>query len=451
VAVALTRVQLSQFLLGKLNGPVEELRAGVDRIGELYDLPVRMDEEPECTRLERLQRKAERSFKHLQTIEAHLTSQPVEAIRARKALSEAKEISRADATEQVINGFLARMDEVGAGFEDCLHSINERCLLRIRLEPRFEEPYLDMKQFIAAVIRKYQRIAFGWNMIQIMVVTNNIDVERAPAELLEDAQKLKFCYDQDLLSAEEYALRRLQILDKMFRRQRAIEREDQLRWDREQVNLKEVYGERKVALPTWYDPPSAHKELDYYDEDVLDDEEIRRLKRLALEQQAKQERQAGPGLLRNNLDYEIAEKRAKYFGGRLQENGQKAAAMRPREYVSRRQAEQARPAGPDANQVAMDLEARRRKYEEEQRRNEELRRQRQAAQGGSTSPRAEPTSSRPAAASPPRGLPTTASEIEAYKRAMIERYEQQQRENAELLRRRREQQQQQQQQQQQAS
>ncbi len=30
-----------------------------------------------------------------------------------------------------------------------------------------EDPYLDMKQFIQAVIRRYQRVAFGWMMVQV--------------------------------------------------------------------------------------------------------------------------------------------------------------------------------------------------------------------------------------------------------------------------------------------
>ena len=55
--------------------------------------------------------------------------------------------------------------------------------MNIRLEPKvrflylhlamviytakLDEPYLDMKQFISSVIRKWQRTAFGWQMIQV--------------------------------------------------------------------------------------------------------------------------------------------------------------------------------------------------------------------------------------------------------------------------------------------
>ena len=69
--------------------------------------------------------------------------------------------------DQVVNGFLEKCNEYATAVEDALHRINSKCAMNIRLEPRLDEPYLDMKQFISSVIRKWQRASFGWQMIQV--------------------------------------------------------------------------------------------------------------------------------------------------------------------------------------------------------------------------------------------------------------------------------------------
>lgn len=146
---------------------------------------------------------------------------------------------------------------------------------------------------------------------KIVVVTNNIDIEKASPALLDDARKLKLCYDYEFINAEEYADRRLQILDKMFMRSRLIDREQKSRWEKDEINLKDVYGERKVKLPDHYD--RDHTDYDFYDQEQNENEEVRRLRLLQIEQESALEakRKADPGLVKNNLETEVYSRKLK--------------------------------------------------------------------------------------------------------------------------------------------
>jgi len=420
--------KLAKLLLDKLNHFLQDVRMGCERVGEIYSLDFAVDAEPASTTLERMRTKAEACKRRLKQIEGLLTNVKEPPL---PKLAD-KNVPKNDDVENMINAWLEMMDRNGAIIEDAVHSINDKCAMNIRLEPKLEEPYLDMKQFITAVICKWQRLSFSWQMVQIMVVTNNIDIEKASPQLLQDAQNLKALYDNGFLKPEDYAERRLQILDKMFMRQKDTDREDRKRWMLQAYNMKDLYGERKAQLPGFYDRDGVHREYDFYDKDKAEDEEVRRLRLLALVEHDANTKNYTPVLLNNDMSREVEKKKFSHYAGAVVE---KNVSAPPKDRAAPPPRQDFATLAPTV--VNSDLDERRRKYEEQQRQAEEQRRQRQQDNGNSNQSD-QPVSPRAKAA--PMSMPASTAEIDAFKRAMIDKYEQQQRENAELLRKRKEQQ-----------
>jgi len=344
--------KLGKFMIDKINHALQDVRLGCERIGEIYSMDFAIDAEPACTNMNRMLVKSTACSKKIKAIEGLLTNNKQPSMP--KYVK--KEIPRSDEVENVVNEWLEKMDINASIIEDSAHAINEKCEMNLRLEPKMEDPYLDMKQFIQSVIRKYQRVAFGWMMVQIMIITNNIDIERASPTLLTDAQNLKALYDNAFITAEEYADRRLQILDKMFMRQKDTDREDRMRWMSNNYNLKDLYNERKVALPDYYDRDGVHKEIDYYDPARLEDEEARRIRKLALVDYDANEKINTPVLLNNNVALEVEKRRFKEGAGRVVEKNV-ANPNPPRERPTPRQ-----DFGVASTAVYDDVEARKKKF-----------------------------------------------------------------------------------------
>lgn len=91
-----------------------------------------------------------------------------------------------------------------------------------------------------------------------------------------------------------------------------IDREQRTRWEKDEINLKDVYGERKVKLPDHYD--RDHTDFDFYDQEQNENEEVRRLRLLQIEHDAALEakKKADPGLVKNNLETEVYSRKLKY-------------------------------------------------------------------------------------------------------------------------------------------
>jgi hypothetical protein len=419
--------KLGKFLVEKLNHSVQDVRLGLDRIAEIYTIDVVSDHEPICTNMDRMLAKALFLRKKMKAVEALLTNtkDPPEAKLA------SKDIPTESDVDKIVNAWLERMDQTASVIEDSVHTMNEKCQMNLRLEERMEEPFLDIKQFIQAVIRKWNRTAFGWQMVQIMIITNNIDIERASPALLEDAQALKMMYDNEFVTAEEYAERRLQILDKMFMRQKDTDREDRIRWEVQQYNLKDLYGEKKATLPDHYDRQVA-KDFDFYNQEKDDDEEVRRIRKLALVEREAAQKINRPVLLNNDTAHAVEQQRFQKYGAAVVEKNTAAAPSYQARVETRAPPKQAvQLVAPVA--VANDLELRKQRYAEEQAAAQEGARRRQQE-------REQEATIRPAAKSKPEpsAMPTSANDVEKFKRAMIEKYEAQQRENSEILRKKRE-------------
>lgn len=309
------------------------------------------------------------------------------------------------------------MDEQSTDFEDIMLKLNESQHMNLRIERTVDEPYKDFKQFVRYLIRKVQIISFHFSLMQIYVITNQIDLEKAPADLLENAQQLKELYSQGILNTEEYSERRLQILDKMFMREKGLDKTHKIRYQAEAANLHLLFDEPKVKLPVHYDR-DAYREKDE-GEIYKDDEEISRLRLLMLEKAAASD---APPLATRDAEAEAMERRRKAQAGNLVV---RAPLVNTQPLYDSKIGQNY--VAPDS--VSNDLEARKKKYEEEQK-----------AATSRPKPAAIATASASSGKQRPKltGPPSTPEEIEEYKRQMLERYEQQQRENAEILRKKRE-------------
>jgi len=265
------------------------------------------------------------------------------------------------------------------------------------------------------LIRKVQIITFQFSLMQIFIITNQIDLEKAPADLLENAQQLKELYNHGILTTEEYSERRLQILDKMFMREKGLDKTHKIRYQNESPNLHLLFDEPKVKLPVHYDR-DAYREKEE-GELFKDDEEIQRLRLLMLEKAAASD---APPLATRDAEAEAMERRRKAQAGNLLS---KTPVVKSQPLYEDKPGQNNFGIAPAS--VSNDLEARKKKFEEEQ--------------------KAAASRPKPAAAaniSKPRpklnGPPSSPEEIEEYKRQMLEKYEQQQRENAEILRKKKE-------------
>jgi len=406
--------KLKSFLLDKLNNQVEEIRVGCERMNQLYSLDLDMYHAPVATSLEGLAEKAQHCRKAFLRIEAVLTRYegPAEAYRK-------QQLPRGDPINMAVNPCLEALDEAVSDIELRMHNINTKCQMALQMETPERGDWQNMKQFIALLVKKFQRIAGPWTTSQIFIITNNIDLTNAPQELLHDTSQLKQLFDNGLIDAKEFAYRRLQILDKIFFLEHKHDKIEKRRWNdghNPLQALNQLYAERKVALPSHYDRQGG--ELDY-EHQFDDDEEAQRLQALTRGLDSMASSQVDP----RNRDYEseVAERRyqaaARYFEEKNAGRPDPSMKYKPAAATLR----------PD--QVAADLERRRQQVAAEQ----QMVNQRRSAQvqnGGA---------SRPAAAAPSfKGVPTTAEEVEAFKREMQRKYEEQARENAEILRKKKE-------------
>jgi len=67
-------VKLSKFLLDKLNVSIEDMRLGVDRLLEIYNIiELTVDFEPICTRLDRMDKKIKTTVKGFDLVHKRLT------------------------------------------------------------------------------------------------------------------------------------------------------------------------------------------------------------------------------------------------------------------------------------------------------------------------------------------------------------------------------------------